>query len=199
MKLYFTTGACSLSPHIVLCESELNFTLEAVDLKTKKTATGRDFLTINPKGQVPTLALDNGVILTEGPAILQYIADQVPHKSLLAPLGDILRYQTISWLNYIATELHKNYSPLFNPASSAESKAQASQILTNKLHYVDSILHKQRYIAADHFTLADAYLFTILGWRKAILNLPPLPAIDNYMAQLKTRPSIEKALSQEKA
>lgn len=197
MKLYFSTGACSLSPHIVLCESGLEFSIEKVDLRTKTTSAGKNFLDVNPKGQVPTLLLDTGDILTEGPALVQYIADQVPEKNLLAPVGQLERYKTISWLNYVATEMHKNFGPLFHADASQEAKDNAAKVLATKFAYVDSILAKQDYIAADHFTVADAYLFTVLRWQKVIPGLAKYPAIEKYMTRIEARPAVAKAISAE--
>lgn len=196
MKLYYKAGACSLSPHIVLLETDLEFSTESVDLATKVTETGANFYDINPKGQVPTLLLDDGTVLTEGVAIVQYIADKVPEEKLLAPVGDVERYQTISWLNFISAELHKNFSPLFYK-SSDEVKAQTVETLKKKFSYVDSILAKQDYIMGKDFTVADAYLFTVLGWMKAFPSFPVYPSIERYMEQMRKRPSVISALKKE--
>lgn len=197
MKLYYALGACSLSPHIILCESGLDYSVEKVDLKTHTLASGKDYYKVNAKGQVPTLRFEDGTILTEGPAVVQYIADLVPEKNLLAPVGDILRYQTISWLNFVATELHKNFGPIFHPQSE-DAKAAANKTLISKLIYVDEVLKKQAYIAGENFTVADAYLFTVLNWRKFLKDLPKFDAIDEYQAKVGARPAVIKALSEEK-
>jgi glutathione S-transferase len=136
MKLYFSPGACSLSPHIVLIEAGLDFTSERVDLREKKTAGGEDYGAINPKGYVPALALDGGGLLTEGPAIVQYLADLAPAAGLLPPVGDVARYKVVAWLGYISSELHKNFSPLFNPAATEDMKAHAHKMLAMRLEHV---------------------------------------------------------------
>ena len=191
MKLYYKPGACSLASHIALREAGLPFTLVKVDLATKKTETGEDFFKINPKGQVPTLQLNDGRILTEGTAILQYIADLVPEKKLFAPVGDFNRYISLSWLNYIATELHKGFSPLFRPNSSQEAKDQAITELHKKLAYVDSQLHTE-----PPYSITDAYLFTVLRWATAILkfNDSDYPYLTQYQKTLAQRPAIQAAL-----
>lgn len=196
MKLFYSPTACSLSPHIVLCESGLPYSLVRVDLKTKRTENGVDFLTINDKGQVPTLKLDDETILTEGVAIVQYIADQVPASNLLAPVGQIERYQTVAWLNFISAELHKSFGPLFHLASE-EAKKAAGQTLSKHFHYVDSHLEKRDFLVGEHFTVADAYLFTVLTWRQAIPNLPRFINLERYIETLSKRPAIERALREE--
>lgn len=193
MKLYYKSGACSLSPHIVLRELGLNFEVEAVDLKTKITASGKNFYDINPKGQVPTLVLDDGTILTEGVAIVQYLADRVPEKSLFAPVNDIKRYQIISWLNFVATELHKGFAPHFYPVN-AEATAAAIEKLKTKFEYVNDVLSHSDFITGPTFTIADSYLYTILRYKQAIPDLPAYPAIDRYMERVKARPAVAKAL-----
>src|ERR1700691_3714167 len=162
MKLYYSSGACSLSPHIVLLETGLPFTTEKVDLKTKKTEKGVDFLTVNPKGAVPTLILDDGRVLTEGPAIVQYIADQKPDSGLAPRFGTFERYQLMEILNYIGTELHAGFHPLFVPNSSPETKAAAVENLSKKFDWLSKRISAGKYLLGDVFTVADAYLFTIL-------------------------------------
>lgn len=161
MKLFYKPGACSLSPHIVLREAGLDFSIESVDLATKKTETGEDYLHINPKGQVPALLLDNGSLLTEGVAIVQYLADKVPDRHLIAPSGTLSRYHAIEWLNFVATELHKGFSPLFNPKTPDEYKAIARERLDKQFSYVDGVLAKHDYLLGSKFSVADAYLFTV--------------------------------------
>ncbi|KAG4069596.1 hypothetical protein HA402_003251 [Bradysia odoriphaga] len=168
MKLFYKAGACSLSPHIVLREAGLDFTAEKVDLAHKKTESGADYLAINPKGQVPALVLDDGSLLTEGVAIVQYLADRVPDRNLIPAAGTLSRYHAIEWLNYVATELHKGFSPLFNPKTPDEYKAIARDKLASQFSYLDSVLEKQHYLLGQRFSVADAYLFTVLRWAKAL-------------------------------
>ncbi|MCE9949172.1 glutathione transferase GstA [Hafnia paralvei] len=198
MKLFYKAGACSLSPHIVLREAGLDFTIERVDLATKKTEHGEDFLKINPKGQVPALLLDDGSLLTEGVAIVQYLADKVPDRNLIAPSGTLARYHAIEWLNYIATELHKGFSPLFNPKTPDEYKAIARQKLEQQFTYLNGVLSNQNYLLGARFSVADAYLFTVLGWAKALhFDLPAYPHIVNYIARIAARPAVDAALTAE--
>lgn len=164
MKLYYKPGACSLSPHIILNESGLNYSVEKVDLATKKTEHGADFLAVNPKGQVPTLELNDGSILTEGVAIVQYIAHKVPGKHLMPGAGTPEYYHAIEWLNFVSTELHKGFSPLFNPQTPEEYKKIAKEKLLKQFTYVDSVLEKQDYVLGASFSVADAYLFTVTRW-----------------------------------
>ncbi|WP_392552750.1 glutathione transferase GstA [Orbus wheelerorum] len=196
MKLYYSPGACSLTQHILLCISGIEFSVERVDLKTKKTEHNRNFLDVNPRGQVPTLELDDHTILTENIAIAQYIADKVPNAKLLAPVGDITRYQTLSWLSYVATELHHAYGPLFSSQVQAEKDA-AIKNLENKFSYIDARLKNRHFIATDYFTIADAYLYVVLRWRKIIPNLPAYLAIDQFMQRIDELPAVKKALAQE--
>ncbi len=198
MKLFYTSGACSLSPHIVLREAGLDFSIEKVDLATKKTEHGEDFLKVNPKGQVPTLLLDDGSVLTEGVAIIQYIADQVPDRNLIAPSGTMARYHTIEWLNYIATELHKGFSPLFNSQTPPEYKTIARQKLEKQFQYVNSVLENQHFVLGSHFSIADAYLFNIMSWAIALqIDLSAYPAITDYLKRISERPAVSAALKAE--
>ncbi|AKA37318.1 glutathione transferase GstA [Yersinia ruckeri] len=195
MKLFYKPGACSLSPHIVLRETGLDFSVERVDLATKKTEHGDDFLAINPKGQVPALVLDDGSLLTEGVAIVQYLADQVPSRNLIAPAGTLARYHAIEWLNYIATELHKGFSPLFNPKTPDEYKIIARERLDQQFMYVDGVLSQQHFLLGDKFSVADAYLFTILGWAKAMqFDLPQYKNLTAYINRVAARPAVDGAL-----
>lgn len=198
MKLFYTPGACSLASHIALCESGLQFTTERVDLSNKKTEHGNDFYAVNPKGQVPTLQVEGNVILTEGVAIMQYVADLVPEKNLIPEAGKIARYHAIEWLNYIATEVHKGFGPLFNPKTPDEYKAITQAKLKAQLKYLDGILAKQMYILGDHFTVADGYLFTVLSWSKyAQIDLEEYPAVFEFMARVRDRPAVQAALKAE--
>ncbi|MBU4683464.1 glutathione transferase GstA [Cedecea davisae] len=198
MKLYFKPGACSLSPHIILRESGLDFSLVKVDLASKRTEHGDDFLTINPKGQVPALLLDDGSLLTEGVAIVQYLADKVPDRQLLAPTGSMTRYHTLEWLNYVATELHKGFSPLFNPATPEEFKVVVRKQLEKKFHYVNEELKDKQWLMGSRFTVVDAYLFTVLRWAYALkLDLAGLSNIEAYVEHMKARPAVAAALAAE--
>ncbi len=196
MKLYFSPGACSLSPHIALREAGLPFDLERVSLKEKKTQGGEDFLAINPKGAVPTLRLDGGEILTEGAAIVQYIADQKPESNLAPKAGTLERYRLAEWLNYIATELHKGFSPIFKGDDAAKAAAKAAFI--PKLEYVGRQLAGKPFLLGDQFTVADTYLFTILTWAKH--KDVPMPAnLSAYYERIHGRPSVKAALEAEAA
>ncbi|MEW7314839.1 glutathione transferase GstA [Buttiauxella gaviniae] len=198
MKLYYKAGACSLSPHIILRETGIDFSLVKVDLAAKKTEDGSDYLEINAKGQVPALLLDDGSLLTEGVAIVQYLADKVPDRQLLAPAGSMTRYHTLEWLNYIATELHKGFSPLFNPATPDEYKTIARAALEKKFRYVDEELNDKQWLMGLRFSVADAYLFTVLRWANAVkLNLDGLSNIEAFMAHMKARPAVAAALAAE--
>lgn len=197
MKLYFSPGVCSLSPHIVLLEAGLAFTAERVDLREKRTAGGADFRAINPKGYVPALALDDGSVLTEGPAIVQYLADLAPAAGLLPAVGDVGRYHVVSWLNYIATELHKNFSPLFNPAAGEDMKAHARKILALRLGYVAEHLQQREFLGTQ-FSVADAYLFTVLGWADVVkLSLEDWPVLQAYRGRIAARPAVQQAMREE--
>ena len=198
MKLFYKSGACSLASHIALRESGLDFTLQGADVMKKRLENGEDYLLVNPKGQVPALLLDDDVLLTEGVAIMQYIADRVPDRQLLAPVGSIARYQTLEWLNYVATELHKGFTPLFRPDTPEEYKPAVRALLEKKLQYVDESLKEGQWICGQRFTIADAYLFTVLRWASAVkLNMTSLNHIAEYMQRAAERPAIAAALKAE--
>ncbi|TDB63085.1 glutathione transferase GstA [Photorhabdus khanii] len=198
MKLYYQPGTCSLSPHIILREAGLSFSVIKVDLKTKKTENGDDFLAVNPKGQVPTLLLDNNEILTEGSVIVQYIADQKPEKKLIAPAGTMERYHQLECLSYISSEIHKGYSPLFLPGTPDNYLPVAINYLLKKFHYIDEVLAKQPYIAGDNFTVADAYLFTVSNWAPLVqLDLSGLIHLKAYQEKIAERPNVRDALKAE--
>jgi glutathione S-transferase len=197
MKLYFSPGACSLSPHIVLIEAGLDFTSERVDLREKKTAGGEDYRAINPKGYVPALALEDGALLTEGPAIVQYLADLAPAAGLLPPVGDVARYKVVAWLGYISSELHKNFSPLFNPAATEDMKAHAHKMLALRLEHVAAQLDGREFLET-RFSVADAYLFTVLGWADRVgVSLAAWPVLGEYRARVAARPAVQQALREE--
>jgi len=198
MKLYYKPGACSLSPHIILREADLDFSIEKVDLATKKTETGDDFLTVNPKCQIPTLLLNDGSILTEGVAIVQYIADQKPDRQLMPEPGTPARYHALEWLNYIATELHKGFSPLFNPKTPEEFKALTREALSKKFTYVNESLKGNHFLLGARFCVADAYLFTVMGWAKALkFDLSALTDLNAYLDRVAARPAVDAALTAE--
>lgn len=198
MKLYFAPGACSLSPHIVLCELDLPHELVKVDLATHTTADGVDFNSINPKGYVPALVLDGGQLLTEGPAIVQYLAEQKPAKGLLPPAGSLERARVQEWLNFIGTELHKNFSPLFNPAASADWKAAAKATLERRFSFVDQALSDRDYLAGKDFSVADAYLFTVVNWTRFLhIELAPWPALAAFHQRVLNRPAVHAAMRAE--
>jgi glutathione S-transferase len=198
MKLYFSPGACSLSPHIVLREAGLPFDLEQVDVRAKKTKAGGDFLQINPKGQVPTLELDDGEILTEGPAIVQYIADKAPASKLAPPAGTKERYRVQEWLNFITSELHKNFSPLFRPTTPEDYKPVARENLAVRFGYLDKHLASRPYLMGDTFTVADAYLLVMTNWANALqLDLTPYPGVRAFRERMLARPKVQEAMKAE--
>ncbi len=197
MKLYYSPGACSLAPHILLREAGLSFDLERVDLRTKKTAAGEDFLRINPKGYVPALALDNGSVLTEVAVISQYLADQAPAAHLL-PASGMARYRALEWLNFIATEIHKGFGPLWNPAMPEEAKNLARARLGERLAFVNVALQGAPYLPGPAFSAPDAYLYVMLNWcGLQKIDLVSWPALADYHARLAARPSVQAALQAE--
>lgn len=198
MKLYIKPGACSLASHIVLEEAGLAYTTENVDLATKVTASGANYLQINPKGYVPALLLDDGELLTEGPVIMQYLADQVPAKTLAPANGTRERYRLQTWLNFISTELHKNFTPFFNPAASADWKQAAEALFTRRLGYVNEQLEGKQYLMGDVFTVADAYLYTVLSWAGYVkLDISGFSAVTAYQQRVAARPAVQAALKAE--
>jgi glutathione S-transferase len=198
MKLYYFAGACSLSPHIVALEAGLPLTMVKIDRTTKKTATGADYLTVNSKGAVPALQLDDGRVLTEGPAIVQYLADQKPESGLAPRAGTFERYQLMEILNYITSEVHKSFSPLFNPASSAELKEAAAANLGKKFDWLSGFLGKKPYLLGDAFTVADAYLFTVLNWTGHVkIDLSKWPVLAEYKSRIGHRPKVQQAMKEE--
>jgi glutathione S-transferase len=198
MKLYYSPGACSLSPHICLREAGLNFDLEQVDLKAKKTKAGADFTQVNPKGQVPTLKLDNGEVLTEGPAVVQYIADQKPASGLAPAAGTMGRYRLQEWLNFLTSEVHKGFSPLFRPNTPEDYKPIVKDALFAKFGVLDKHLAGKSYLMGDQFTVADAYAFTVVGWSKYHkIDLGQWPNLKAYMERVGARPKVQEALKAE--
>jgi glutathione S-transferase len=192
MKLYYTPGACSLSPHIVAEEAGIPLELEKVDLREHKTQTGEDYYKINPKGYVPALELDDGSILTEGPAIVQYLADQKPASNLAPPHGTIGRYRLMEWLTFINSELHKSFSPLFGNGSD-EAKNEAKTKIAKRFAYADSILAEYDYLLGNTFSIADAYLFVTTNWATAMeIELPTHLA--SFRKRVLARPKVQAAL-----
>jgi len=198
MKLYYAPGACSLSPHIVAREAGIAIDLEKVDLGAHKTAGGEDFMKVNPKGYVPALRLDDGSVLTEGPAIVQYLADQKPASKLAPAAGTIDRYRLQEWLAFIGTELHKNFGPLFNPANPDVVKDAAKTNIAKRLGYLNEQLAKRQFLLGDTFTAADAYAFTIINWTNFVgIDLKAYPNVAAYSARIGARPKVQEALKAE--
>ena len=198
MKLYYSPGACSLSPHIVLREAGLKFEPVLASTKTHKLQDGTDYYTINPKGYVPLLELDNGERLTEGPAIVQYIADLVPEKKLAPANGTFERSRLHEWLNFTTSEIHKTYSPLFNAAVPEEYKTMAKAKLQDRYRWVDAQLEGKSYLLGETFSVADAYLFTVTNWAKHVgLDLAPYKNVAVYMARVAARPAVQEAMKAE--
>ncbi len=198
MKLYYSPGTCSLSPHIALHEAGLPFQAVMASTKTHKLADGTDYYGINPKGYVPLLELDDGQRLTEGPAIVQYIADLAPASNLAPAAGTMARYRLMEWLNFISSELHKGFSPLFTPGMPEEAKAMARTKLGERLAWVNTQLEGRTYLLGDTFTVADAYLFTVAGWGKYVaVDIAPLAALSTYVARVAARPAVQAAMKAE--
>lgn len=198
MKLYYAPGACSLSPHIVIEEAGLSAQLKKVDLATSQIEGGGDYLLINSKGYVPALELDDGSILTEGPAIVQYLADRKPESGLMPASGTIERYRVQEWLNFISSEIHKSFSPLFNPHAAPEWKAGTTDNLRKRLAWLDGAIAGRPYLLGDAFTVADAYLFTVLNWAPLVgLDLAAWPALTAFVERVRARPKVRAALRAE--
>ena len=198
MKLYYTPGACSLSPHIALLEAGLPYDLVKVDLRAKKLENGDDFLKVNPKGQVPVLVLDSGELVTEGPVIIQMIADKAGKN--LAPARDSEeRYKLLEWLNFITTELHKNLGPMFSPVLADDAKPFFKDRAMGKFKYLETALAGQDYLMGKQFTVADGYLFTMLMWATDRLkfDLSELPNLLAYKARVAARPKVQEAMTKE--
>ncbi len=198
MKLYYTPGACSLSPHIVLHELGLPYETERVDLTTKKTENGADYAAVNPKGSVPALKLDSGEVLTEGPAVVQYLADLKPDSGLAPPNGSLPRYRLQEWLNFITSELHKGFSPLFDPATPEEYKGTVMGQLEKKLAHLDGHLRGKQHLLGEVFTVADAYLFVMLTWAKKFrMDVARWPNLAAYFERVAARPKVREAMQAE--
>jgi len=198
LKLYYSPGACSLSPHIVLEESGLPAELVLASTKTHRLEDGTDYYTINPLGYVPLLELDDGTRLREGPAIVQYLADQVPDKKLAPLNGTLDRYQLQSWLTFIGTEIHKGFSPLFNPATPEEYKTIAKDKLKSRYTWLDEQLAGKQFLMGKAFTVADAYLFTVTNWSKRVgPDLTSLAELQAWHARVGARPAVQAAMKAE--
>ena len=198
MKLYYSPGACSLSPHIALLEAGLPYDLVKVDLRAKKLENGDDYLKVNPKGQVPALALDSGELVTEGPVIVQMIADKVAAKNLAPARDSAERYKLLEWLNFIASEVHKNFGPLFSPVLADDAKAFFKDRVMAKFKYIDSQLPGRDYLMGKQFTVADGYLFTMLAWADRMkFDLSSMPNLLAYKDRVGARPKVQEALTKE--
>jgi len=198
MKLYYSPVACSLSPHIVLKESGLPFEAVLASTKSHKLQDGTDYYTINPKGYVPLLELDDGQRLSEGPVIVQYIADQVPERGLIPATGTMARYRVLEWLNFITSELHKGFSPLFNPAVPDETKALFRAKLVERFTWVDGQLAGKAYLTGEAFCVADAYLFTVANWCQFVgVDIAALTNLGAFMERMRARPAVQAAMKDE--
>jgi glutathione S-transferase len=198
MKLYYSPGTCSLSPHIVAREAGIELALDKVDLTSKKTSSGRDYLAINPKGYVPALELDDKRVLTEGPAIVQYLADQKPESGLAPANGSFERYKLQEMLNYITSELHKTYSPLFRKETPAETRDERLAYLRKRYQLVDHLLEGRTFLFGDGFTVADAYLFAVTRWAKAVkLDLSEYTHLQAWQQRVADRPAVQAAMKAE--
>jgi glutathione S-transferase len=198
MKLYYSAGACSLAPHIALEEAGLTYEAISAPTKTKLLPDGSDYRKINPLGYVPYLVLDDGTGLREGPAIVQYIADQAPASKLAPPNGTLARYQLQSWLNFIGTEVHKGFSPLFNPAMPAEAKKLSTERVLDRLKWVDSELAGKTWLMGTDFTVADVYLFVVTNWATPMqLDLSPYANLLAWRERVAARPAVQRAMKAE--
>ncbi|HEV2538194.1 MAG TPA: glutathione transferase GstA [Frateuria sp.] len=198
MKLYYSPGACSLSPHIVAQEAGIALQLVKVDTKTRRTESGADFLAINPKGYVPTLELDDGEVLTEGPAIVQYLADLKPASGLAPANGTLARYRLQEMLGYINSELHKSYSPLFKPDTPEATRQERKDYLRKRYALLDAVLARQPWLLGERFTAADAYLFTVTNWARHVdLDLSDFPAVLAFQKRAAERPAVQAAMDAE--
>jgi|SRR5579871_950475 len=197
MQLFYSPGACSLSPHIVAREAGIPVTLEKVDLKTHRTAGGEDYYAVNPKGYVPALKLDDGNTLTEGPAIVQYLADLKPESGLAPPSGSFARYKLEEWLTFINGEIHKAFGPLFHNPSD-ETRKESVDKISKRFAWVEKTWGDKPFLTSDTFTVADAYFFVMLTWaHKNRIDLAPYPKLEAYFARVKSRPQVLEAMKEE--
>jgi glutathione S-transferase len=198
MKLYYSPGACSLSPHIALREAGLAFEPVLASTKSHKLQDGTDYYGINPLGYVPLLEMDDGATLREGPAIVQWIADQAPSKNLAPAAGTLARYRLQEWLTFIGTEMHKGFSPLFNPATPEEYKVAVKDKLKSRFTWLDGQLAGKDYLMGEHFTVADGYMFTIANWAKPMaVDLAEMPNVQAWQARVAARPAVQEAMKAE--
>jgi glutathione S-transferase len=198
MKLYYFPGACSIAPHIVAREAGIALDLEKVDLGSKLTATGENYLAVNPKGYVPALRLDDGSVLTEVSALIQYLADLAPASGLIPPAGTMERYRLLEWIGYISTEIHKGFGPLWNAKLAPEARAAAVSALARRLDLVEQVLSRQPFLMGERFTVADAYLFTVASWAPWVkLDMAPWPKLRDFVARVGARPKVQEALEAE--
>ena len=198
LKLYYVPGTCALCPHIVLHEAGVSFTTEKVNPKDKTTESGQDYNAINPKGYVPALVMNNGELLTEVAVIVQYLADLVPDKKLAPLAGTLERYHLQEWLNFVSSEIHKGFSPLFNPRVPEETKTVFKERLAGRLNIAAKALEGKDYLMGKTFTVADAYLYTVLRWAPRMnVDLSPWPALKDYMERIAARPAVKAAMAEE--
>jgi len=198
MQLYYSPGACSLATHITLREAGLPFELKRADVKTKKLEDGSDYLAVNSKGAVPALRLDSGQVLTEGVAIMQYLADQKPESNLAPRNGTFERYQLQEWLNYVTSEVHKSFSPLWNPSAGEQVHAYTRANLEKKFDWLNTQLAGRKFLTGESFTIADAYLFTVVNWTNFLgIDLAKWPALRDFQARVAARPKVQEALDAE--
>jgi glutathione S-transferase len=198
MKLYYAPGACSLSPHIVARELGFPLELKKVNTKDKTIEGGGDYWKVNPRGYVPALELDNGQVLTEGPAIVQYLADQKPEAGLAPKAGSFERYRLQEWLNFLTSEIHKTFSPLFKPNTPEEYKAIAKENLATRFEWIDKQLAGREYLMGSQFTVADAYLFTVVNWSHPMkIDLAPYPNLAAFQKRVAARPKVREAMKAE--
>jgi len=198
MQLYYSPGACSLASHITLREAGLPVELKKTDTKTKKLEDGSDYFAVNSKSAVPALRLDAGQVLTEGPAILQYLADQKPESKLVPRAGTLERYRVLEWLNFITSEVHKSFSPLFNPAADPKVKEYTTQNLEKRFDWINKQLAGKQYLTGDQFTIADAYLFVVTNWSNFVgIDLGRWPALKAFVERVAARPKVQEALAAE--
>ena len=198
MKLYYSPGACSLAPHIVLHEAGYAFDIEKVDIPNKKTASGDDYWTINPKGYVPALKLDNGEVLSEVGVICQYLADQKPAAGLAPAAGTMARYHLMEWLNFVATEVHKSIGALFNPKMTPEMKEVQLGVIERRLNALEKMIAGKPYLMGDAFSVADAYLFTVINWSRIHkIDMAKWPNIQAFMVRVAARPKVQAAMQAE--
>ncbi len=198
MKLYYAPGACSLAPHIVLREANFEFELEKVDLAAKRTESGKDYLKINPKGYVPALQTKDGEVITEAAVILQYLSDKKPKAHLAPKHGSMERYRLLEWLNFTASEIHKTLGALFKPEMTPEWRKAQIAYFYRRLEYLAKHLHRRKFLLGDEFSIADAYLFTVLNWVNLFkIDISDWPEVKKYMIRISERPSVQEAMAAE--